>query len=483
MKEKIDLVLVKPGGRLKLFGNLGPSLSGYAPPLDISLIAAFVRDNGYTVRIIDADAEALTPVEVAKRIIAYDPILAGIFSHTIRMVHTGQTVKELRKGSSRIKILLGGRHPSALPEKTLIEERPDFVCEGEAFYPILELLKMLKDDDERRGYKIKGIWYLKDGSRCASNPPAPLIKDLDELPIAAWDLLPMDKYRAHNWQCFDDLSRRQPYAIIYTSLGCPFKCTYCCVNATYGASGIRFRSPEKVIEEIDHLVKNYKVRNIRIVDDIFTFKPERVMRICDLIIERGYDLNIWCYARVDTVNEAMLKKMKQAGIRWVCYGLEAGHEKVRDGVFKRLSGEKIRKGIEMTKDAGVYIIANFVFGLPDDDFETMQATLDMAKVYNFEYVNFYVAMAWPGSKLYEDAVKSGVRLPESWSGYAQLSEETLPLPTKHLTASQVLTFRDNAFLEYFTSPSYLAMMGQKFGPEVVAHIKGILEHKIYRKYA
>lgn len=485
MAKRIDLVLVKPGGRLKLFGKLGPSLSGFAPPLDIGLVASFIRNKGYSVKIIDADAEFLTPIEIVGKITKYDPILVGIFIHTIRMMPARETIKELKKLTPHIKVLLGGRHPSALPEKTLIEEKVDFVCQGEAFYPLLELLDLLKSEKSEKeviDYKIKGIWYLKDG-KVISNPPPPLFKNLDELPFIAWDLLPMDKYRAHNWHCFDNPKERQPYAIIYTSLGCPFKCTYCCVNVTYGGPGIRFRSPQKVIEEIDYLVKNYNVRNIRIIDDIFTLKPERVIDICDLIIQRNYDnLNMWCYARVDTVNEFMLKKMRQAGIRWISYGIEAGHEKVREGVFKRIKFDKIKRGVEMTQKAGIYIIANFILGLPDDNMETMQETLNMAKEFNFEYVNFYVAMAWPGSKLYEDALQEGARLPENWSGYAQLSEETLPLPTKYLTSPQILNFRDKAFVEYFSNPRYIEMMEQKFGLEVVEHIKGILTYKIHRKF-
>lgn len=482
MEERVDLVLVKPGDRLKLFGSLGRSLSGFAPPLDIGLIASFIRNKGYSVRIIDADAEFLTPEETAHRIAQYNPVLAGIFAHTIRMVHAGETVKELKKKAPHIKTLLGGRHPSALPEKTLLEDNPDFVCQGETFYPMLELLSLLRSEKEAGDYKINGIWYQENGN-VFSNPPTALIENLDELPFIAWDLLPIDKYRAHNWQCFDDLEKRQPYAIIYTSLGCPFKCTYCCVNTTYGGSGIRYRSPEKVAEEIDYLVKSYKVRNIRMVDDVFNFDRDHVIAVCDHIIERRYDLNIWSYVRVDLFDEFMLKKMKQAGIKWVGYGIEAGHEKVRKGVSKMLGVDKIERGVEMLKKVGIYSNANFVFGLPDDDLETMQETVNMAKRFNFEYVNFYVAMAWPGSKLYDDAVKRKVRLPENWSAYAQLSEDTLPLPTKHVSAAEVLRFRDNAFVEYFSDPRYLKMMGQKFGPQITEHIKGMLKHKIRRKFA
>ena len=253
------------------------------------------------------------------------------------------------------------------------------------------------------------------------------------------------------------------------------------MNTVYGGPGIRFRSPEKVVEEIDYLVKNYNVKNIRIVDDIFSLRPERVIRICDLIIQRNYNLNIWCYARVDTVNELMLNKMKQAGINWISYGIEAGHEKVREGVFKRLSLDKIKRAVEITRKAGIHIIANFIFGLPDDSRETMQQTLNMAKEFNFEYANFYVAMAWPGSKLYQEAVQSRVKLPESWSGYAQFAEDILPLPTKYLTASEVLRFRDKAFIEYFSNPRYQEMIEKNFGLDVVEHIKEMLKHKIHRK--
>ena len=135
----------------------------------------------------------------------------------------------------------------------------------------------------------------------------------------------------------------------------------------------------------------------------------------------------------------------------------------------------------MAHAAGIYILANFIFGLPDDDFETMQETLDMAKEFNFEYVNFYMAMAYPGSQLYEDALREGIKLPEKWHGYAQLGYETLPMPTKYLSAADVLRFRDNAFVKCYTNPQYIEMIRSKFGPKVVEHIQEMLKHKIRRK--
>jgi len=293
----------------------------------------------------------------------------------------------------------------------------------------------------------------------------------------------MDKYRAHNWHCFGNIDERKPYAVIYTSLGCPFNCTYCNIHALYsGKPGIRYRNPEKVVEEIDFLVKNYKVRNIKIIDELFALKKERDMHICDLIIQGGYDLNMWAYARVDTVSEPMLKKMKQAGINWLAYGFESASDLVRRGVGKKTAQETIKRAVEMTHAAGIYIIANFIFGLPDDTFETMQETLDMAKEFNFEYVNFYTAMAYPGSRLYEDALRDGIRLPEKWHGYAQLSEETLPMPSKYLSSADILRFRDNAFNEYFSNPRYLESIREKFGQKTVEHIEEMLTYKINRKF-
>jgi radical SAM superfamily enzyme YgiQ (UPF0313 family) len=156
---------------------------------------------------------------------------------------------------------------------------------------------------------------------------------------------------------------------------------------------------------------------------------------------------------------------------------------VREGVLKGTPAEKIDKAIKATREAGINIIANFIFGLPDEDLSSMQETLSMAKEYLFEYVNFYVAMAYPGTKLYEEALQQGVRLPDRWEGFSQYSEYTLPLSTKYLTSAQILRFRDNAFVEYFSNPKYIKMIERKFGKEAAEYIKNLLKRKIKRRYA
>lgn len=486
----VDLLLVNPGNRSQMYGKMELQLPGVEPPLLTGLIASFIRDKGFSTEIIDADAQGWEPEYTAQIIAGYKPLVTGIgilgpnpsVSSTPKMAAASDILNALKVKRVETKTFVYGIHPSALPERTLRDEAVDFVCKGEPFYTISELLETLKSGKDPNDFKIEGLWYLKNG-RLVTRGYGKIVKDIDELPFVAWDLLPMDRYRAHNWHCFGHINQRQPYAVIYTSLGCPFNCAYCNIHAIYtGKPHIRFRSSHNVIEEIDLLVDRYKVKNIKILDELFVFKQERVIELCDLIIGRGYNLNIWAYARIDTVNENLLKKMKQAGINWLAYGIESANKKVRDGVAKGAFGQKaIRRAVEMSRNAGINIIANFIFGLPDDDRQTMRETLDMAKEFDFEYVNFYVAMAYPGSRLYEEAIKNGVELPRAWLGYSQFNEETFPLRTKYLSGAEVLRFRDEAFQEYFSNPEYLDMIKNKFGVDTVRHIEEMLQYKIRRK--
>jgi radical SAM superfamily enzyme YgiQ (UPF0313 family) len=135
----------------------------------------------------------------------------------------------------------------------------------------------------------------------------------------------------------------------------------------------------------------------------------------------------------------------------------------------------------MTHAAEINIIGNFMFGLPGDNFKTMQSTLSLAKELSLEYANFYVTMAYPGSPLYAEALEKGVPLPGDWGGYSQLSRNTLPLATRYLSGAQVLAFRDNAFVQYYTDPEYLELIAAKFGPDTRRHIQQMLKHKIPRK--
>jgi len=299
--------------------------------------------------------------------------------------------------------------------------------------------------------------------------PFPPVEELIKLK-PAWNKVDFSLYRAHNWHCLHDLDSRDGYGVIYTRFGCPYNCSYCNIHTLY--KGITFRDPLDVITEIDYLVSR-GVKNLKIADELFTVNQGHVITICDLIIERGYKLNIWAYARVNTVSPELLARMKLAGINWICYGYESGSIDVLKGVGKKQYGWKATK---MTKDAGINILGNFMFGLPDDSLETMTDTLDMAKEFQCEYVNFYCTMAYPGSKLYMETPVGD--LPKRWEDYDQFSPTAKPLPTKHLSSRQVLEYRDYAFNAYYSDENYQDMIQKKFGDKALNHIKEMLKWKV-----
>lgn len=487
MKEKIDILIIKPGSQIQLYGELSSvSLTDIEPPFWAALLAGYLRSLGYSVLIYDAEVEEWSYEKTAEKIKEVNPVLAMISvsgsnpsASTMNMTGAGKILRHLREIAPEIKTIMHGLHPSALPERTLSEEAVDFVCQGEGFYTLPALIDALKNKVEN--LSIAGLWF-RQGEKIYYNLRAPLFPDLDKLPLPAWDLLPMRKYRAHNWHCLDNIHHRRPYGVIYTSLGCPFNCTFCCVHAIFGKPGIRYRSPRNVIAEIDYLVQNFGIRNIKINDELFGINESRIVEICDLIIERRYNLNIWAYARVDTITPPMLNKMKQAGINWVAYGFESGSKKVLKGIKKSYEADQVMDTVRKTYNEGINIIANFMFGLPDDNYTSMQETLCLALDINAEWGNFYTTMAYPGSKLYEYALKEGWRLPENWDGYSQYAYGTLPLPTKHLTAAEVLTYRDYAFTVYFRNPRYLHKISKSFGSVALRHVQEVTVHKLDRKY-
>ncbi|MCK4493224.1 MAG: cobalamin-dependent protein [Methylococcales bacterium] len=479
-----DIVFINPGDRKAVFQELGLTLTAIEPPFQIASYAAYLRNNGFSVAIIDANAENISPAETAQKVKALNPLLTAVIVYgnqpsasTQNMTISGKIVNAVKTGSDSF-VVLGGLHASALPKQTFEQENADFIIEGEEQIPLKELLEYLKGDKDLS--EVRGIWY-KENDTTKHNPKPPLIKDLDEyLPIAAWDLLPMAIYRAHNWHCFDDIENRQPYGAIYTSLGCPYSCTFCCINAPFGGASLRCRSPELVVEEITLLAEKYGIKNLKIIDEMFVLNENHYMKIVDLLIERNLDLNIWAYARVDTVKEKTLAKLKQAGVNWLALGIESANSGVRDGASKKMKPRDIAEIVNEIQAAGIRVIANFIFGLQDDTLESMTETLEMAKELNCEFANFYCAMAYPGSQLYNIALAENLKLPEAWTGYSQHSYNIQPLPSKYLTAKEIVAFRDDAFHEYNESEIYLSMLEEKFGLAVKEHMMETTKTRLKR---
>ncbi len=491
MSNRIDLLIISPGNNKLIYQDLAKEFAAIEPPIWAGLLAKFAMNKGYSVAFIDQEAQGLSVEQIAGKGSEYNPRLTAVVVYgqqpsasTQNMTVSEDICSQFRDHVPDSKTIMIGGHPSALPEQTLKCGKVDFVCQGEGPATVDALLQIADLNNESLLSKVPGLWFFSD-SKPTFTKPAPIIPEsqlAQTLPGVAWDILPMDAYRAHNWHCFDHINERQPYASIYTSLGCPFKCTFCCINAPFGKASIRYWDPDFVITELDILANKYGVKNIKIADEMFVLQEDHVMRLCDLIIERGYDFNFWAYARVDTVKDEYLEKLKKAGFNWLCLGIESGSKHVRDGAEKgKFTGSDISNVVRKIQDAGIYIIANYMVGLPDDTLESMQETLDMAVELNCEWANIYSGMAYPGSKLYDVSIEKGWALPEKWQDFSQHSYGQMPLPTDYLEAKDVLRFRDQAWQHYFTNPKDLDMVHEKFGQNVVDHINSLSSVTLKRK--
>ena len=503
MQKKSKVALVVPSSAKKAYQDLANKYSAIEPPTWALLIAQALRVSGYDPIIFDYDADPKDDETAAQEIYDEKPVLAVFVlygqnpnSGTTMMIGAASLASTLKSQYADLKIGFVGSHPSALPQEVIQLPYVDFAFINEGIYALLELLK---SDMKSQLENIPGIWFKENGLPRPSKPGILVPQQhLDAMMRGyAWDLLPkdkyvLDKYRAHYWHTNFLDEDRTPFAAIYTSLGCTFGCNFCMINivnrtsqdlavTSQNSRGMRFWSPEIILAELEFLANN-GVKTLRLSDEMFFLNRKYYEPILQGIIDKGFDFNIWAYARVDSVRESKLELFKKAGVNWLCLGIEAGNQNVRleieKGKFKQVD---IRKIVAQIKDAGINILGNYIFGFPDDTIDTMNQTLDLAMELNCEHTNFYTAMALPGSPLYNFAKQSDWDLPRKFEEFAFLSYECKPLRTKSLSSEEVLRFRDDAWHKYFTNDSFLSLVARKFGNEAKDNVLDLAKIKLRRR--
>jgi radical SAM superfamily enzyme YgiQ (UPF0313 family) len=249
-------------------------------------------------------------------------------------------------------------------------------------------------------------------------------------------------------------------------------------------SGMRYWSPEFIIKEFDKLY-SLGVRTIKITDEMFLLNKKYYLPLCEMLRDRGYgqNLRMWAYSRIDTVRDPeLLKTVRSAGIKWLALGIESAEKRVRLEVSKgKFEEVDIKRVISQVEHAGINVMANYIFGLPGDTFESMNKTLEFSKELCTAGWNAYAAMALPGSQLYKDAIKNNIPVPSSYESYSFHGYDTLPLKTDFLTAAEILKFRDDAFKDYYSNEKFINKIKNNFGDSAVCNIKEMLKVKIKRK--
>jgi anaerobic magnesium-protoporphyrin IX monomethyl ester cyclase len=499
----LDILFVHPNASKKIYQDLAKDHSAIEPPIWAGMLANSVRAAGFGAAILDAEAERLDYESAAKKITEFKARIICLVVYGQQPSASSQnmsgacaTANEIKKLLPDSFILFVGGHVAALPEQTLKEESDiDAVCQNEGVYTIRELLSVPNLKDIHQLNKVRGLCF-RDKENIILNEASGIVGKEhleDVLPGVAWDLLPpLKNYRTAGWHSWSNDSEKEPFAALYTSLGCPYRCSFCMINiinrtdtspsvSSENSNVFRWWSPEFIISQFEHFARE-GVRNVKIADELFVLNPNHFIKICDLIRERGYDFNIWAYSRIDTCKPAYLDKLKKAGINWLGLGIENPNTDLRREIHKDgFADVKIVDVIKQIRSAGINVGANYIFGLPHDTQESMKKTLQFAMENMTEMTNMYCAMAYPGSPLYLQAKALNVPLPNTYSGYSQHSYDTLNLPTASLTAAEILSFRDTAWNQYHQNASYLNMLEKKFGVAAKINVVETTKIKLKRK--
>jgi len=502
-KVKADILFVHPNASAVIYQGLANNHSAIEPPIWAAMLAGSLRSVGRYVELLDAEAERLDFASAAKRIteinarvvcfVVYGQQPSASSQNMSGAIATANLVREQLPESF---IVFVGGHVAALPRETLENELAlNAVCQNEGVYTLRDLLSAdLKDDAELR--KVKGLAFRNDEGQVELNTPSELVAHSEmekDLPFPAWDLLPaFSQYRTAGWHSWSNGSIKEPFAALYTTLGCPYRCAFCMINiinrtdpgkdiTSEDSNLYRRWSPEFILKQFDYFAE-HGVKNVKIADELFVLNPNHFAKVCELIIERGYDFNIWAYSRVDTCKEKHLDLLKRAGVNWLGLGIENPDNTLRREIHKDgYHDVKVVDLIKMIQSAGINVGGNYIFGLPEDTAESMSATLDFAMENLTDMANFYSAMAYPGSPLHLKARRDGTALPTEYEGYSQHAYGTLNLANDNLSAKDILTFRDTAWMQYHTNPSYLQLLETKFGVAAREDLQATTKVKLKRK--
>lgn len=433
-----------------------------APPLGIAYMAGVLQENNIDVEILDASAEDMDFKDVEKELLKRKPDLVALTALTPtigRALETAQVVKETLPDSI---VVMGGYHPTFNFIETLEDENVDIVIRGEGEYIMLNLVQALENQSSL--HDVKGIVFEdKNSKEIVVNPEAPLIQDLDELPFPALNLLPMKKYRL--------LDMDTHMTTMITTRGCPMQCSFCSSAAMHGKK-IRERSIENIVDEIEYLKTNYDIDTIAFMDDTFTLKKRKVMAICDEILKRNIEIMWGCTSRVDTLDEKLLKKMKEAGCITIFIGVESADQQQLDNMCKNTTIAKIENAFKIAHKLKIRTIASVALGMPGDTKEIMNKTVKFVHKLKPNYAIYSLATPYPGTRFYKEAFEKNLIKIKDWSKYTLI---TPILETIDCSLNDMRKIQAKAFIKFYLRPHYIIRQFLQDGPYLLKTIFGVIK--------
>jgi len=380
--------------RVALVGPKWHAMVNSYPSLGLAYLAAVAEQDGHEVAIFDMGLRPEKPlVDEVAEIVAWKPDAIGFTSMTTSYQSVEEAVA-LLKSALGVPTIIGGPHATTLPELTLNNPHFDFLAYGEGEYVFRDWLRQIMAGDTHWDGN-RGLWYKDAGGHVLDGGERELIPDLDDLPFPARHLFDLKAYPLY-------APTGEAMITVLTSRGCPYKCSFCfkgIVGRTY-----RQRSPENIVAELRQIIDQYGVRNFYFMDDLFTINVKRLDAILDYFIAQEMNVRWQCLARVDRVNPQLLAKMYRAGCRQIHFGIESGNEEILERTAKHIDLQQVRQAVEWTEDAGIVSKGYFILGLPGDNEQTMNETIEFAASLSLSQAMFSIATPMPGTELWEELV-------------------------------------------------------------------------------
>lgn len=434
------------------------------PSLGLGYIASSLRAKGHHVDIVDCLQKGIKPPALLGIIEDKRPDIIGITIFSLFFLEAKKTI-DLIKERFNIPVVVGGPHVSSLPELTLKECRADYAVIGEGEITITELVDAISSVSPKLN-RIKGIGYRENGA-IRINERRDLIEDLDTIPFPAWDLIMPETYPPITHGTF---YKRFPIAPIVTTRGCPFICTFCASDRTWGRL-LRKRSPKNVVDEMELLMGEHGIREFHHEDDNLTVSKEHAMGICQEIINRKLNISWSCPngVRIDCLDRELLAMMKKSGCYMVALGIESGDQGILDRAQKKLDLSKVPVMVEMVKDAGIDVMGFFILGLPGETMETARKTIEFAKSLPIDSAKFHNFIPLPGTSVFDEWYqRRGGNI--DWGEISLFGKAAYS--TESLSSKELTELQKQAHREFYLRPSIFLKNILKIKPRQITWLVG-----------
>jgi len=435
----------------------------YWQPLGTLYVASSLVKAGHEVKFMNG--AFMKHEEILHQLRGYEPELIGIYSTTFGWKKAVHTASEIRRDGFKTRpyIIAGGPYPIAMQEKCL-EDAPDIdaVVTGEGEITVVKMLDTLSRGESLEG--VEGVVY-RDHGKIIKNLPRPLITDVDSIPFPARELLG----DAYSYIPPPATYKRKPVAVIMTARGCNRRCIFCFQIDKERKSGIRYRSVENVMQEIE-LCLEQGYREIKFIDDTFAADYDRAMKITEEIKRRKFDFTWFASACVNQVDKPLLKAFREAGCWAILLGAESGVQRNLNTIRKGITLEQTRRAVRAAKEAGLTVYTPFLFGIPGQTFEDGLKSIEFACEINPDIANFHALTPFPGTELFDNLEKYGT-MSEDLTDFTYQGAAFIP---HTMTREEIARLRQIAFKSFYSRPGFIVrrLLGLRSVHDVKAAAKG-----------